>query len=286
MTRVTRPAFLLLALLISPVLLAAQDTQFPPSSPPPLRIDIPALPAAVPGKGNDFENWFMEFTPGIWEFNPTGTVTSQSISSNMKNDLGIEGWKTLLNGRFTARSGRNKVAIEGTRYELNGALTVQQTVTVDGRTISLDDVTQSNIKLNYVYVGYQRDFLVGRYGFLGATAGATYLQSNAHLTDVTRMVTQYFLDRGTFPVLGGAARLLPFHSYPFYVSAESKGMNLGNNGFYLHSDANFGFSPTPNFSIQAGYARMGMDLHSKYDVSGLRSVFKGPVASVTWRLRM
>jgi hypothetical protein len=60
-------------------------------------------------------------------------------------------------------------------------------------------------------------------------------------------------------------------------------MNFGNYGFYLHSTGNLGFSPTRHFTIQGGYSRLGMDLHTKYEVSGIRTVFKGPTASLQWR---
>src|ERR1700754_573618 len=98
----TKLALALTTLLLVPTIASAQQ------QPNITRTSIPPRQAEAP----DYERWHVELTGQYWPFKPTGDVKMQSFPGNMRNDLGIEGWKSHpAAGAVVQLTRKNKLVI-------------------------------------------------------------------------------------------------------------------------------------------------------------------------------
>ncbi len=122
-------------------------------------------------------------------------------------------------------------------------------------------------------------------GVVVCEAGADGPQANARIKNISRNLEEISKATAAFPVIGTAFRAYPGRSYRFSFDAEVKGMNLGNNGYYMQSSFGIGYSPTQKTTFHIGYSVLDADVHNKYETEGLRANFRGPTLSLQWRNR-
>jgi hypothetical protein len=234
----------------------------------------------------DYENWQVELTGQYWPLRPTGSLWTQTLPGNLRDDLGIEGWKSHPAGSAVVQfSRRHKIVVEGIKYRLNGGSVLHRELILRGQSFAATDQIQSTIKIGAAYAGYERDLISYPRGFIGISLGLNYMEANAGIVDLTRGVEQASDTRLAFPVAGGAFRVFPGHSHLFNVNGEIKGMNLGNYGSHLDGSVNMGLSFSRTAALQLGFRALEMDLHNKFETEGVRATFMGPTFAIQWRNR-
>src|ERR1700733_1714254 len=129
-----RLAIILFALVLMTRALSGQQ------QPVVTRTRIPPKPVEAP----DYENWQVELTGEYWALKPSGSVMTDSSPENMKDDLGIEGWKSHPAASAVVQfSRRNKIVIEGIKYRLNGGSVLNRELVFHGQSFSVSDQIKS-----------------------------------------------------------------------------------------------------------------------------------------------
>ena len=246
------------------------------------RTSIPTKPIEAP----DYEKWHIELTAAYWPLTPAGDVRTHSLSGNLKNDLGIDGWKSHPAASAVIQfRRRNKIVIEAIKYRLNGGAVLHRNLVFSGKTFLVADQTQSTARLSSMYAGYERDLMSSPYGFAGFSAGIQYMEANIKIRDLTQGVEQVNDTRLAFPVAGGAFRVFPKHRDFFNLNGEIRGMALGNYGHNLDSSVNLGLRLSRTVTLQLGLRVLETDLHNKFETEGMNATFRGPTISIQWRDR-
>jgi hypothetical protein len=274
---------LILLFLVSVKISYAQDQPAPSNRQQPEVIRI-SIPPKV--ESNDYEEWDVELSAEYWALKPTGDARFESVSTNLAGDLGIEGWKSHPSAKAAIQfTRRNKLVIEGLLYRLNGGNLLERNLNFQGPGFRANDQTQSTLKLASVYAGYERDFFSKKHGFAGILAGINYLEANTKFRDITNGIEKYGDTRLAFPTLGGSFRIYPAQWHVLNFNGEMKGMTLGNYGKYLDGEMNIGLSFSRTVTLELGFRGVGTELHDKYETTGVRTTFRGPVISFEWRDR-
>jgi hypothetical protein len=178
---------------------------------------------------------------------------------------------------------RHRLIVEGTPYRLNGDNMIARQITFAGRTYSFQDRVTSEASIDYIFGGYQYDFLSRPAGHVGIQGGVGYANATGTLTDqfgFKGVETQSF----PFPLVGLEFRVLPLaRRHLFSVRGEAKGMSLGDYGRYVEGGIHGGVGFGRHFTVEAGYRIVDADVHRKDETRGFTPRFTGPLFSIQVR---
>jgi hypothetical protein len=231
----------------------------------------------------DPESFRIEVTGSAWLVDTTGTIQGAGIPVDLRSDLGVEQRVPNFSGQLVIKPARkHRLVFEGTPYRLDGDNTLNRSFTFRGRTYTFQDRVLSHAEVNYIFGGYQYDFLSRASGHLGLQFGVGYLNASGTLTS-TRFGFSATESRSVpFPLAGIEGRAFAAHGW-IVLSGLIKGMDLGSYGHYVQGAVNGGIGLGRHISVLAGYQVMDADLHSKSETSRIAPRLTGPIFSVQVR---
>jgi hypothetical protein len=237
-----------------------------------------ALVLPVPVHADDF---LIEFTGVYWPLSPSGSVTSRSTNVDLRNDLGITGRQNTAIFRFVFKPnrGRHRINFEASPIRMGAETTLTRSFEVGGRTYSINEPIESQVNIDYFFVGYQYDFINNRRGHAGLGLGLAYFGATAAVASTTTSVTANEEKNIGAPLLTGNFRafLIP-GSQVLNINGDVKGVWTGNTfGWYMQGAGNLGVAVAKSVRLQAGYNWLQGDIHNH---SQFELRFAGPTFSL------
>jgi len=235
---------------------------------------------------DDFEQFRIEITGSYWRLNPTGNVQTSSTEVDLRSDLGIRGQKGHGLFKVAVKPARkHRILFETVPYRLKGHNTITRTFEFGGRTYTGQDTIDSDARINYLFGGYQYDFVSRPQGHVGVQVGAGYFDATATVTS-QRFGSSTEDGKAPTPLIGVEFRSFPIRGKnAFNLNGHVKGMTFGSYGHYIQSDLNAGFGIGRHLTLQAGASVVDADVHRKDRTRGFRLQFIGPTLSVQVRDR-
>ncbi|HYR86406.1 MAG TPA: hypothetical protein VE422_20130 [Terriglobia bacterium] len=240
----------------------------------------------APEAAIDFEQFHIEFTGSYWRLNPTGNVQTGTTQVDLRSDLGIRGRKGQGLFRVAAKPARkHRILFEAVPYRLEGHNTITRTFAFGGRTYTGQDTIDSDSRMNYLFGGYQYDFVTRPQGHVGVQVGVGYFDAKATVTS-QRFGSSTEDGKAPFPLIGAEFRGFPIRGRnAFNLNGHIKGMSFGSHGHYIQSELNAGFGIGRHLTLQGGASVVDGDVHRTNRSKGFKLQFVGPTVSIQVRDR-
>ena len=238
-----------------------------------------------PVLAQDLENFRFEITTGGWLLTPAGNIQAGPNPIDLKADLGIPDPSTQFTGRLVVKpSRRNRLFIEGTPYRLNGDNEINREFVYGGRRFTVRDRIVSEARMDYVFGGYQFDFVSRPRGHAGLLGGIGWIDATGTLRSTTPSASAVESASLPLPLAGAEFRVFPIGGrYPVSLGAEVKGMSLGDFGHYVQAAVNVGLGFSRYVTMQAGYGVVDADVHKRDRSVVVAPSFHGPMFSLQLR---
>ena len=131
------------------------------------------------------ENFHLEAAVMFWKpSSPEIVITSGSLATpiDFVNQFAIED-KSFRDFRLVLKPGRkHKVRFSTMQIKYDGAATVTQRISFQGRTYSVGVPTTAELKWTLMRLGYEYDFVATPMGFAGVFTDVKFNKMNATLT--------------------------------------------------------------------------------------------------------
>ncbi|HEX7361582.1 MAG TPA: hypothetical protein VF283_13920 [Bryobacteraceae bacterium] len=230
------------------------------------------------------EDFRIEIMGSAWIVDSSGTIQSGTTPVDIVSDLGAEQRQPAFFGSIAFKpTPRQEIVVEGMPLSIQGRNTVQRSVMYHGQTFFVNQTLHSSASLNYLFAGYQYDFLSGRAGDLGVSAGGAYLSATGTIHAIEAGTSATKSETLGLPLAGVAFRLFPIPGRRWIeVEGGMRGMSFGGYGSYLQAEASGGIGFGP-IAFLAGYREIHADLHSTGTAgSGVNLRLRGPIFSMQW----
>ena len=231
------------------------------------------------------EDFRVEVTGSAWLPDTRGTVQSNGAVVDLVTDLAVEQRPTTFYGRLVVKPARkHRIVVEGSPFGVSGANDITRTIVYRNRTFTFNDRVLSDFNVDYLFAGYQYDFLSGHAGHLGASVGGAYFNFSGAITSTTAGYTGSGSRPFGMPLAGIEGRLFPIPRHRiFTIEGGVRGMGVGDYGHYVEGSASGGLS-FGAFTLLAGYRTVVIDLHTTNALpDGLNLHLHGPIFSGEWR---
>ncbi len=240
---------------------------------------------SVAAHAQDFENFRFEITTGGWLLTPAGNIQAGPNPIDLKSDLGIPDPSAQFTGRLVVKpSRRNRLFIEGTPYRLNGDNQINREFVYGGRLFTVRERILSEARMDYVFGGYQFDFVSRPRGHAGLLGGIGWVGATGTLRGGTLGALAVESASVPLPLAGAEFRGFPIGGrFPVSLGAEIKGMSLGDFGHYVQAAVSAGLGFGRYMSIQAGYGVVDADVHKRDRSVAVTPSFHGPMFSLQVR---
>jgi hypothetical protein len=227
----------------------------------------------------------IEITGSYWPVHTTGAIRANGTLIDLRSDLGVNQNTPTFTGKLDLRwSRRHRISVEGTPFRLEGDKSLSRSITYQGRVFSINDHISSRADLDYLYAGYQFDFISRPRGHFGLEAGGAFLSATGSITSQVTGVTASKSETVGMPLAGLAFRAFPVHkSLDVEINGELKGMDFGKYGHYVQASANVGIG-RGHLLVEGGYRFVNADIHETSGVNAVTPEFRGPVISLVFRL--
>jgi hypothetical protein len=241
----------------------------------------------------DPENFHIEVMASGWLLNSGGQLQANGTPADFVNDLNVAQRQPTFFGRAVFKPGRrHRIEVEGTPFRLHGLNTIDRSIVYEGRTFAVNQAVTSNAALDYVFAGYQYDFLSSVRGHLGLSVGGAYLNATGSLASqeisggTTTSVVATKKETIGLPLAGVDFRIFPVpHHRVIEIEGGLRGMDLGDYGYYVQAIGQVGCSFGP-FTLLAGYRAVNTSIHvnsSSGNANGITARLQGPIFSGAFR---
>jgi hypothetical protein len=206
------------------------------------------------------EKYHIEAGADLWFPTADMTISSEQLGIvgsqiNLKNDLG------LADQRFSAlqlqlRPARShKLFLNYTPVDYNQTATLNQDIVFNGIRYRLGLPVNSDLNWKTYEIGYEYDFVVKNWGFVGFDLQAKYTDVNISLT--SPIASEFAHARGPIPAIGGIVR---YYVVPnIAITGELSGFKIPDsidsryNAHYVDLDLYGTLNLTNNVGIKGGY---------------------------------
>ncbi len=244
--------------------------------------------ASPTSSDTDPEAFKIEVTGSAWLVDSSGTIQASGTPIDLRSDLGAAQQQPSFFGRLVVKPGRkHRIIVEGTPIRLSGYNTVDRDIVYRGQTFLVNETVRSSADLNYLFAGYQYDFVSGSMGHLGLSVGGAYADATGAISTVPTTAAGSASKSETvgLPLAGAEGRVFPIRDRKILeVEGGIRGMAVGSYGSYLEASASGGVN-VGHFALTAGYRMSHFDLHqaSSTNPQGVDIRLKGPIFSLQFR---
>ena len=222
-----------------------------------------------------------ELSLGVWNTDMSGRIQDGPTRVDVRSDLGVESRLQFFGSLALRLSRHNKLVVEGTPFSVTGRNELNRTVIYAGREYRIRETVGSEAKLNYAFLGYQRDVLARPDGNFGFRAGVAYLDASGSITGVNSGITAAKSFTIGLPLVGVQGRATI--AGPLFVDGDFVGMSLGSYGRYVQGGIAGGLQ-FGHIGFKVGYRAIDADIHERNATSsGLSTRISGAIFSVMIR---
>ena len=233
------------------------------------------------------EDFRIEVLGSAWTLDSSGNVQDSGNQVDLRNDLGFGQGVETFYGKLVVKPGRkHRIVIEGDPFNFTGSKTSTRTFTYAGQVYSFNQQLNTSANLEYIFGGYQYDFLSGHAGHLGASVGGAYLNATGQVTAPQVNVSSSRSQQIGMPLAGLEFRIFPIPGRPvFDIDGGVRGMDFGGYGHYVEFDVNGGLWLGRHIGLQGGYRTMTAYLHdNSTNLNGSLNIrLSGPTASLLFK---
>ena len=230
------------------------------------------------------EDYSIELEGRYWKPKLSGTIniSDNGIGSDINpvNDLGFDERKGFGEGRLQIKFlENNKFNFSYLDLRWTAGKKLTKTIYFNGLTYPSGTQVDSKMEAKMFKGGYEYDFLVGKYGFLGVTADVIFADTFMGLDARALGISESSQDDLFFPLVGLNSRLIIVKWAS--LTAKVSGLPMGERGYGLDAEASLDINPIKYFGISFGYRYLKTHLKYRDDKADL--TMDGPFAAVKIR---
>ncbi len=179
------------------------------------------------------------------------------------NTLGVEDRNNFWDGRVSLELGSHKLRYGFTPLKWDGAKTLSQSVTFNGKLYSASTPVESQMKIDYHRLGYEYDFIDLLNNRLGVIFEMKYFDTKARLKASSLGFDESKGLKAPVPTIGIAAQAgLPFL---LSVGGEVTGVTIGSKAYLVDAEAGVNIKPAPFVTVSGGYRYFKLHLENNDD---------------------
>ena len=199
---------------------------------------------------------------------------------NAVNDLGFEEKKGFGEGRLQIKIfNRHKFNFSYLPLKWDGDTVLTRTIQFAGQTYTAGTRVQSEADLKLFKAGYELDFIVSQYGFLGGTLDVMITDVHAQLKAPSLALDEKEGFTVPIPMVGLIARITPIKWVN--LTAKASGLPMGSYGHVFDAEAYLEINPIKYVGISAGYRYFSF--LGQYDQNKMDFKLDGPFAALKVR---
>ncbi len=209
-------------------------------------------------------------------------VVESSIGTEFDavSDLGFDEKKGFGEGRVQIKFfNRHKFNFSYLPMKWDGDKVLTETIQFAGQTYTAGTRVQSQADLKFFKGGYELDFIVSDFGFLGGTLDVMVADVNVQLKAPSLALDEKEGFTLPIPMVGLIARITPIKW--INLTAKASGLPMGSYGHVFDAEAYLEINPIKYVGISAGYRYFS--LLGEYDENKLEFKLDGPFAAVKVR---
>jgi hypothetical protein len=230
------------------------------------------------------EDYNIEVEGRYWRPNLDATIkiVENDIGTdfNAVDDLGFDDEKGFGEGRVQIKIfNRHKFNFSYLPMKWDGDQVLTRTIQFSGQTYPVGTRVQSEADMKFFKGGYELDFIVSNYGFLGGTLDLMITDVHVQLRAPSLALDEKEDLTVPIPMVGLIARITPIKWVN--LSAKASGLPLGSYGHVFDAEAYLEINPIKYVGISAGYRYFSF--LAKYDDNRLDFKLDGPFAALKVR---
>lgn len=230
------------------------------------------------------EDYNLEIEGRYWKprLDSAIKIVESGIGNEFKlvDDLGFDKEKDAGEGRLQIKFFRkHKFNFSFLPLKWEGDKIITRTIEFSGKTYTAGTRVQSKLDLNLFKVGYEYDFLTGKYGFLGAVIDVLIGNVGIELKAPELALHEKEEITAPLPVVGLMGRLYPFKW--FNITAKISGLPAGSYGHILDMEASLQINPVKYVGISGGYRYF--EIRGRYNDNSVDFRLDGPFAALMIR---
>ncbi|HXZ35817.1 MAG TPA: hypothetical protein VEL68_07355 [Thermodesulfobacteriota bacterium] len=168
------------------------------------------------------------------------------------NDLGFDEKKGFGEGRLQIKIfNRHKFNFSYLPMKWEGDKVLTRTIQFSGQTYTAGTRVQSEADLKLFKAGYELDFIVSQYGFLGGSLDVMVTDVHAQLKAPSLALDEKEDFTVPIPMVGLIGRITPIKW--INLTAKASGLPLGSYGHAFDAEAYLEINPIKYVGISAGY---------------------------------
>jgi len=212
----------------------------------------------------------------------TVKVVDNAIGADVKlvDDLGFDERKDFYEGRLQVKfAQKHKINIAYLPLKWDADKIITKTLEFSGKTYTVGTRVQSSADLKLFKVGYEYDFLAGKYGFFGAAFDVLVAGVSVQLKAPALVIDEKEDKTLPLPMIGLIGRVYPIKWVN--LTARVSGLPLGSYGHIIDAEASLQINPIKYIGISGGYRYLGANL--KYEDNSLDFKLDGPFVNLQIR---
>jgi hypothetical protein len=199
---------------------------------------------------------YREFRPKLTGDASKASGDTEGSTVDVTNDLGFADKRTF-DLRATVQFKRGwKLRGSFTPFDYNGDVEATRSFDYGNTHYGRFDHVVSSLKGRYYSADLEWDVVKGRYGYLGAVAGAKLFDVDAALVNASINSREVDTITAPIPVIGLATRV-----YASRVSFEGEiaGLSVGSRGSMLEAEGSVRIHLSDRMAIMGGYRHLSLD---------------------------
>lgn len=212
----------------------------------------------------------------------TVRVVQNGIGSDVKlvDDLGFDEKKDFFQGRLQVKFlKKHKFNLEYIPLKWDADKVITKTIEFSGQTYTVGTRVQSSLDLKFLKGGYEYDFLVGNFGFLGGTIDVLVANASVQLKAPDLAIDQKEDKTVPIPMIGLIGRIYPIKWVN--LTAKASGLPLGGYGYVFDGEVCLNINPVKYLGISGGYRYFLTNV--KYNDNSLDYRLDGPFVALAFR---
>ncbi len=230
------------------------------------------------------EDYNLEMEGRYWKprLDSAIKIVESGIGNEFKlvDDLGFDREKDAGEGRLQIKFFRkHKFNFSFLPLKWEGDKVITRDIEFSGKTYRAWNRVQSKLDLNLFKIGYEYDFLTGKYGFLGAVIDILIGNVGIELKAPELAIHEKEEVTAPLPMIGLMGRLYPFKW--LNITAKFSGLPAGSYGHILDAEVSLHINPVKYVGISGGYRYF--EIRGRYNDNSVDFRLDGPFAALMIR---